>query len=402
MFINSFFSKDPLSFLNNHKNIKLHDSINDLDKTEWNSLIGNNNPFIEYEFFKALEVSKSVGKGTGWIPKYLCYYKDDKLVGAIPIYIKNNSYGEYIFDWSWASAYSQAGLKYYPKMTISVPFTPATGKRILINPEYNYLEIADDLVSTLIKLAQSLNVSSINWLFIEKEELEYLKSKGFMPRFTHQYHWKNKNYKTFDDFLEEFNSKKRNQLKRERRQANEGVKIEILEGDDIKQVHWDTMFELYLNTSDKKWGNPYLNKKFFDYVNQSFKDNAVMVLAKEGEEYIAGALNFKKGEHLYGRYWGAFKEHQCLHFEVCYYQSIDYAIKNNISLFEAGAQGEHKFYRGFLPEYTYSVHLILDERFTILIDDFLKREKKELDKVMQYYRDNSPFKSKVNQENVDL
>lgn len=393
MSISSFFSKDPLSFLTDHKNIRIIESISKINKNDWNLLIGNNNPFLEYEFIKALEVSKSVGKSSGWNPKYLTYYINDKLVGALPMYLKFNSYGEYIFDWSWASAYNQAGLKYYPKLTIAIPFTPATGKRILINPDYNYEEIAGELVESVKKIGKALNVSSIHWLFTEKEEHEYLASKGFLSRYTHQFHWKNNNYSTFEDFLQEFNSKKRNQLRRERKQANTGLQIEILEGEQIQPEHWDIMFDLYISTSDRKWGSPYLKKEFFEYIDLNFKDNAVMVMAKRNNEYIAGALNFRKGKNLYGRYWGCFEEHQCLHFEVCYYQSIDYCIKNKIDIFEAGAQGEHKLYRGFLPEYTYSSHLMLEPMFNELIADFLNREKKSLDELMNYYKDNSPFKN---------
>ncbi|MFN8578089.1 MAG: GNAT family N-acetyltransferase [Candidatus Sericytochromatia bacterium] len=392
MSLSSFFKKDPLSFLDNEKNIKLIESIKQVKKEDWNELIGRDNPFLEYEFFKALEVSKSIGENSGWLPKYLTYFEDNKLLGVIPMYLKFNSYGEYIFDWNWASAYNQAGLVYYPKLVIAIPFTPATTKKILIHPNYNFAEISDKLIDILKKIAKALNVSSIHWLFTTKDEFEYLYEKGFAKRYTHQFHWKNNSYNSFEDFLKEFNSKKRNQIRRERKQANSNLQIEILEGEDIKAEHWKVMYELYISTSDRKWGSPYLKKTFFEYIGQNFKEYPVMMIARDDKsEIIAAALNFRKNNHLYGRYWGCFKDYQCLHFELCYYQAIDYCIKNNIDLFEAGAQGEHKLARGFLPEYTYSNHLILDERFSFLIKDYLVKEKKQLDEIMKYYKDNAPF-----------
>lgn len=394
-FINSFFRENPLSFLSELNNIKLFHSISEIDKDNWNDLIGDNNPLIEYEFLKAMEVSKSIGKKSGWLPYYLTLFSGKKLIGAIPLYLKYNSYGEYIFDWSWASAYSQSGLNYYPKFVIAVPFTPASGKRILVHPEVSFEEVASSLVSVLMKMANTLNVSSIHWLFIQKAEMDFLEKKGFMTRYSYQFHWKNNNYKSFEDFLKEFNSKKRNQIKRERIQANTGIEIEILTGEQLKAVHWQAMYSFYINTSSRKWGHNYLNEEFFEYIASHLQEQAVMVLAKRGNKYIAGALNFKKGNHLYGRYWGCLEKHQCLHFEICYYQSIDYAIREGITLFEAGAQGEHKLGRGFLPSYTYSSHWIENKQFSEAIGDFLKREKFSLTNLMNTYQDESPFKNGV-------
>ncbi len=396
-FINSLFNKnqnnDDLLFLENFPKIKVHKTINEIDKESWNNLIGKNNPFIEYEFFKALEISNSIGEKSGWLCNYLALYEQKKLVGVIPLFTKYNSYGEYIFDWSWASAYSQNGLDYYPKFTVAVPFTPATGKRIFIHPDYDFKEIADQLVDCLFSFAKSINVSSIHWLFTEKEEMDYLITKGFMSRYTHQFHWKNYDYNSFDDFLAEFTSKKRNQIKRERKQAKEGITIEIVSGNDLKPLHWQAMYNLYISTTYKKWATDYLTKEFFEYIAKNFYENAVIVFAKKDNNYIAGALNFRKGDHLYGRYWGSLEEQQCLHFEICYYQSIEYAIKEKISLFEAGAQGEHKLQRGFLAEYTYSVHWFAEPQFSNAIQDYLRREKRSMDKMIQEYREDSPFKT---------
>jgi predicted N-acyltransferase len=416
-FLNSIFGNNPLAFLSELGNISLFHSITEIDKDSWNSLTGENNspkgapviidsgessgvnynnPFLEYEFLKGLEISKSIGKSSGWLPYYLAVFSSEKkLIGAIPLYLKYNSYGEFIFDWSWASAYNQSGLPYYPKLVIAIPFTPATGNRILIHPEANYIETATSLVNVVLQIAKALKVSSVHWLFTKKEEMELLVSNGFMPRYTYQFHWKNRDYKNFDDFLQEFNSKKRNQLKRERRQANEGIEIETLTGEQIQPIHWKTIYTLYVGITYKKWAHDYLTEDFFTYISQNFKENVVLVMAKKEGKYIAGALNFRKGEHLYGRYWGCLEEHQCLHFEVCYYQSIEYAIKEGIKLFEAGAQGEHKLSRGFLPEYTYSAHWIADTRFSQAIDDFLKREKNSMHDLMENYEQNSPFKKPV-------
>jgi predicted N-acyltransferase len=396
-FTASFFRDNQLAFLAEIKNIKLFQSISEIDKSSWNELIGNDNPFIEYEFLKALEVSKSIGKRSGWEPYYLTIYSQEpspKLIGAVTLYLKNNSYGEYIFDWSWASAYSQAGLHYYPKFTIAVPFTPATGKRILVHPDFSFEDTASQLINVIKRMATALNVSSIHWLFNQKEEAEFLETQGFMTRYTYQFHWKNNNYKTFEDFLGEFNSKKRNQIKRERRQANTGIEIEILSGEQLKPVHWKTMYYFYMDTSSRKWGQNYLNDDFFSYIAANFQEKAVMVLAKKDGKYIAGALNFRKGKHLYGRYWGCLEDQQCLHFEICYYQSIEYAIKEGITLFEAGAQGEHKIVRGFLPAYTYSSHWIANSQFSTAISDFLRREKFSVKNLIENQKEVSPFKDK--------
>jgi predicted N-acyltransferase len=389
---NSFFRENPLAFLSENTNIKLFHRISEIDKNSWNSLIGKNNPLLEYEFLKAMEVSNSIGTKSTWLPYYLALFDGKNLIGAIPLYLKYNSYGEYIFDWSWASAYSKSGLNYYPKFVIAVPYTPASGNRILVHPDSTLEEVGNTLIPVIKKMATALKVSSIHWLFILEEEMDLLRKHGFMARYTYQFHWRNNNYKTFDDFLGEFNSKKRNQIKRERKQANTGIEIEVLSGNQLKDVHWKAMYRFYMNTSSRKWGHAYLTEEFFAYIAANFPEQVVMVLAKRGDKYIAGALNFRKGEHLYGRYWGCLEEHQCLHFEICYYQSIDYAIREGITLFEAGAQGEHKIVRGFLPAYTYSAHWIENKQFSSAIDDFLKRERFSVTNLIENHSELSPFK----------
>lgn len=390
-FIN-FFAKNKKNIAKLPEGIKIVKSLNEIDKYSWNTLISHNNPFIEYDFLNNLELSKSLGNRSGWYPYYILYYEKEELLGAVFSYLKDNSYGEYIFDWSWASAYQKSGLNYYPKLVISVPFTPATGPRILVSKDSDYEKVSRNLIEAVNYLGQDLNVSSIHWLFVTKEENNLLEKYNFMKRHTFQFHWTNNNYKSFDDFLAEFNSKKRNQIKRERRQANENLKIELIEKQDLKKEHWEIMYELYLSTISRKWASDYLTKEFFKLLAKDFSNNAVMVLASRDGKYLAGALNFRKGENLYGRYWGAFEEFPALHFEACYYKAIEYCIENNIKLFEAGAQGEHKLQRGFLPSYTYSNHYIADQRFKYAIEDFLNREKLEIDKTMEYYMEMAPFK----------
>lgn len=372
-----------------NENIVVLRSIKNINKVTFQKIVEENNPFLDYDFLLGLEETNCIGTYSGWSPVYIFYIENQEILGFLPVYLKSHSYGEYIFDWAWADFYSRNGVNFYPKLVVGVPFTPATGKRILMK---NYDDnIFNSLIEALIMLGEQLQVSSINFLFLTEEEQNKLEKFGFMKRFTYQFHWKNNNYKNFDDFLAKFNSKKRNQLKRERKQANEGLEIEVLEGNLIKKEHLEIMFDLYTHTYSRKWGSPYLNLEFFYYLLDNLKENLLLVMVKKNNEYIAGTLNLKKGSHLYGRYWGAFEEQKCLHFEVCYYQAIEYCINNGFSLFEAGAQGDHKLARGFLPNYTYSSHYILDKSFKLAIEDFLIREKKSVDNTIKAYLEEAPF-----------
>lgn len=366
-------------------------SIKKINKKQWNDLIGKNNPFIHYEFLKALEVSKSIGLKTGWLPNYIVSFKNNKLVGAIPLYKKYNSLGEYIFDWQWVGLYEHVGLDYFPKFTIAIPFTPATGKRILIAEQENYNDVANALVSCLMKEAERQNIRSIHWLFVTKEECEWLTKKNFFPRYTYQFHWNNDNYRDFDHFLEKFKSKKRNQVKKERRIANE-IQIEVVTGKDLQIKHWQSMYLFYLSTIGKKWAHPYLTKDFFEYIAANFSKYVVMIFAKNKEKYIAGALNFCKEKNMYGRYWGCIEEHNNLHFEVCYYKSIEYCIENKIQLYEAGAQGYHKVHRGYLPKYTYSAHWIQQPELSKVIVEFVTEENARTHQEIKQIEKSSPFK----------
>lgn len=366
------------------------DSITLVSKSAWNALVPPNNPFTRYEFLHALEVSKSVGEKSGWIPHYIVAECGNALVGAIPLYLKFNSLGEYIFDWQWVGLYEQLNRNYFPKFVIAVPFTPATGKRILVHSDAAFDEVA--LVMLELLMREAKKVSSIHWLFITEEESRFLEEHNYIPRLTYQYHWHNDRYEDFAHFLKQLKAKKRNQIKRERRVANE-VDIEILRGKDLLPIHWDHMYIFYLSTIGKKWAYPYLTRKFFDELATNFSDHVVMIMAKKDNEYVAGALNFRAEEQMYGRYWGCTEKFYDLHFELCYYQAIEYCIDNNITLYEAGAQGQHKISRGFLPHYTHSAHWIKEPTLSQIIEAFVSEGNRYAQDDITELNQLSPFRN---------
>ncbi|BBM83596.1 GNAT family N-acetyltransferase [Candidatus Uabimicrobium amorphum] len=366
------------------------DSITLAQKNEWNALVEASNPFTRYEFLQALETSGSVGGKSGWIPHYIIAKRGSKLVGAIPLYLKFNSLGEYIFDWQWAGLYEQLNMNYFPKFVIAIPFTPATGKRILVHNDEPFEEIAQAMLDLLMREAKR-KASSIHWLFITAAESDFLEKHDYIPRLTYQYHWQNNHYESFSHFLQQLKAKKRNQIKRERRVANH-VEIEALSGKDLLPIHWDHMYIFYLSTIGKKWAYPYLTRAFFEDIATNFRDNVVLFMAKKEEEYVAGALNFRAGEHMYGRYWGCTEKFYDLHFELCYYQSIEYCINNNIRLYEAGAQGQHKIPRGFLPNYTHSAHWIKEPAFSQVIETIVSEGNRHAQDDIDELNQLSPFR----------
>ena len=355
---------------------RIIDSIKDTDKESYNSIQDNGHPFFDYEFLYCLEESGCIGKGTGWDPRYLLLYDKDKLVGSLSFFIKTDSYGEFIFDWEWARAYQQAGLDYYPKGVIGIPFTPTTGRRIIVHPEYEFKKCAQKLIDSALKLAIDLGLSSIHCLFVEEDEQRLFTESGFMERITHQYHWHNRDYTDFDSFLGDLKSSKRKQIKKERKAISEsGVEIEVLQGNEIKKEHIEAMWQFYFNTHTKKWGNAYLNYNFFDLIHDIFSDNIVMVMAKDNGGWLGGSFNFIKNSTLFGRYWGTITDISNLHFECCYYSLIDYSIRNGLNRFEAGAQGEHKFLRGFSAVPIFSSHIIFNQSASHSISHYLESEK---------------------------
>jgi len=369
------------------------ESIKDTDKESYNSIQDKGHPFFDYEFLYCLEESGCIGKGTGWDPRYILIYEKDKLIGSLSFFIKTDSYGEFIFDWEWARAYEQAGLDYYPKGVIGIPFTPTTGRRIIVHPDYDFNKCAIKLIEGALKLAQDLGLSSIHCLFVDEDEQKLFTECGFMERITHQYHWHNRDYTDFDSFLADLKSSKRKQIKKERKSIYESdIEIEILRGNEINKEHIASMWQFYFDTHSRKWGNAYLNYNFFDLIHDTFSDKIVMVMAKEKDNWLGGSFNFIKDSTLFGRYWGTNCEVDNLHFECCYYSLIDYSISNSLKRFEAGAQGEHKFLRGFSAVPIYSSHIIFNESASHTIGHYLENEKIYMLEIIDSYNKKSPLK----------
>jgi predicted N-acyltransferase len=316
------------------------------------------NPFISHAFLSALEASGSATARTGWQPQHLVAEDEDgRIAGVVPCYLKSHSRGEYVFDAGWAEAYERAGGEYYPKLQVSVPFTPATGRRLLVAPGEDADKIRQGLAAGLIELAKLREASSVHVTFAPKDEWDLLGTHGFLQRNDQQFHWENGNYATFEDFLGNLASRKRKAIKRERAGALEtGIEVEWLTGSAITEAAWDAFFAFYMETGSRKWGRPYLTRKFYALIGETMADKVLLVMAKRAGKYIAGAINFIGGDTLFGRHWGAIEHHPFLHFELCYYQAIDFAIQNKLARVEAGAQGEHKLARGYMPVTTYSAH----------------------------------------------
>ncbi len=339
------------------------------------------NPFVSYDFLMALEASGSVGARTGWSSAHVLVENPaGDLVAAAPCYIKSHSQGEYVFDHSWADAYERAGGRYYPKLQVSVPFTPATGRRMLISPRVQASQAREMLIGGLRALRRQVNASSIHCTFMTTAEWEALGAADFLQRTDQQFHWINEEYAEFDDFLAALASRKRKVVKRERRDAlANGITIDCLRGSDIREEHWDAFYQFYMDTGSRKWGRPYLTRAFFSQIGARMADKTLLVMAKRAGRYVAGAINFIGANALYGRNWGCIEEHPFLHFEVCYYQAIDYAIHHGLSRVEAGAQGEHKLARGYRPVITRSAHDIADPGLRRAVADFLRRERHHVD-----------------------
>ncbi len=377
--------------------LKVVSSIHQVDAAAWNlcadAACPTHNPFVTHGFLSALEDSGSVCAETGWAPQHLVLEDQERMVGAAPIYLKNHSYGEYIFDWGWAQAYERAGGRYYPKLQCAVPFTPATGPRLLVAETTSQREeLQRALAAGIIQLARELKVSSAHVTFATEAEHTLMSEEGLMPRLSEQFHWKNEGYTTFDDFLAALSSRKRKTIRREREIANQRVQISILTGNDIQERHWDAFFRFYMNTSDRKWGQAYLNRKFFSLLGERLKESVVLVMGEENGALVCGALNLRGGDTLFGRNWGTVVDYPMLHFEVCYYRAIEFAIAHKLAWVEAGAQGEHKIQRGYLPRSTYSNHWIAERGFRNAVADFLERERAAVSQQMAELTEMGPFK----------
>ena len=335
------------------------------------------NPFLSYDFLSALEASKSVGGHSGWrVQHLLVKAADGTLVAAAPCYLKSHSRGEYVFDYGWAEAYAHAGGSYYPKLQVAVPFTPAAGRRLLVRPGAQADAVRGVLVNGLVELCRIDGASGVHLTFVTEPEYRFLGERGFLQRMDQQFHWENLGYASFDDFLGALAARKRKTIRRERHEAlTNDITVHWLTGSDLTEDVWDNFFAFYMETGSRKWGRPYLTRPFFSLVGETMRDRILLVMAKRSGRWIAGAINFIGSHTLFGRHWGAIEHHPFLHFELCYYQAIDYAIAHKLRRVEAGAQGEHKIARGYMPATTYSAHFIADPALRRAIADYLARER---------------------------
>lgn len=349
-------------------------------------------PFTTHRFLLALEDSGSVGAGTGWQPQYLTAYAQGQLIAVAPMYLKSHSQGEYIFDHNWAHAYERSGGRYYPKLQVAVPHTPATGRRLLVRPGFEEAGSAA-LIQGAVQLADNNNLSSLHLTFCTEDEAQRGEAMGLMRRKTQQFHWNNDEYADFDGFLASLNSRKRKNIRKERARAQDfGGVIHTFTGDALLPEHWDAFWRFYQDTGARKWGTPYLARRFFDIAQETLRDDMALVLAERDGRWVAGALNFIGAEALYGRYWGCTEHHPCLHFELCYYRAIDIAITEGLARVEAGAQGEHKLARGYLPRPTWSLHWVNDPGFADAIGTYLKAERDAVDEEINVLTEYGPFR----------
>jgi len=362
------------------------------------------NPFISHDFLLCLEQSDSVGGRTGWQPHHLIAETEDgTLLGAAPCYLKNHSRGEYVFDHGWADAYERAGGRYYPKLQVAVPFTPVTGPRLLARPGVEAEAVRGALADGLAEITRRSRLSSAHVSFLTEAEWRLLGGKGFLQRTDQQFHWDNPGYATFDDFLDALASRKRKAIRRERREAvAAGIEIRRLTGSDLTEEVWDAFFAFYMETGSRKWGRPYLTRTFFSLIGERMADRILLVMARRAGRWIAGAINFIGADTLYGRNWGAIEHHPFLHFEVCYYQAIEHAIVHRLARVEAGAQGEHKLARGYLPRTTYSAHYIADPGLRRAIADYLKRERAYVEAAGEALAAAAPFRKDLIREDEEM
>ena len=368
---------------------QIAESVSALDAGQWDALNCAANPFVGHAFLAALEESGSVGTGTGWSPAPIVIRDaDGQLAGALPAYLKSHSQGEYVFDHAWADAYERAGGRYYPKLQIAAPFSPVPGPRLLARD--------DETALKLLRAAESVvlqnGLSSAHATFVDTAQLDLFRKAGWLIRSGTQFHWSNDGYASFDDFLATLASRKRRAIRKERAGAQSAVDIEILRGDQIRPEHWDAFWIFYQDNGARKWGRPYLTRAFFDLIAESMRDSIVLFLAHRAGRPVAGALNLLGPDCLYGRYWGCTEDIPFLHFELCYYQAIDFAIAHGLARVEAGAQGEHKLARGYLPVTTWSAHFIADPGFRSAVDDFLIRERRAVEREQEFLGELGPFK----------
>lgn len=377
-----------------HITVRVADRIADIPADAWDACAGVEDPFLSHAFLSALEDAGCVSAETGWMPHHLAVEgPDGAIVGVAPLYVKGHSQGEYVFDWGWADAYERAGGRYYPKLQCAVPFTPVPGRRLLARPGGAARQAQDALAAAMVELVQRHRLSSVHVTFAEESQVRALEDRGWLVRRGMQYHWHNVGYGSFDDFLGTLMSRKRKMIVRERRQVAEvGIRTPILCGADIRPQNWDDFHRFYVDTYDRKWGYPYLNRDFFELLTERLGDRVVLVMAEHDGRPIAGALNLRGSDALYGRNWGATGHYRFLHFEACYYRAIDFAIENRLNRVEAGTQGPHKVQRGYLPVDTFSAHWIADPGLRDPVRDFVRREARQILREKEAMRDASPYR----------
>jgi|TARA_B100000767_G_C19777309_1_gene543425 hypothetical protein len=383
--------------------VEFLDSIEQISKEDWDGNLNNKYPFLKYEFLKCLETTNCVSSDQGWQPLHAVVTEEDRIIAVMPLYIKTDSQGEFIFDWSWADAFYRNGLEYYPKLVCSIPFTPASGPRILISDQTKEDEVIKIISKALQDLAEDQNFSSVHILLAEKDEITKFSQEDFSLRTSYSFHWFNKEYEDFDSFLQDMTSRQRKNIRKERDKiSKQGVTLTRIKGEDITIQMIETFYQFYQVTYLKRGMRGYLNFEFFKAIVECVPESIMLVLAKNIDgDFVAGALNFYDDKKLYGRYWGCLEEYDSLHFETCYYQGIEFCLEKGLHSFDPGVQGEHKIKRGFCPIETYSAHWIKDIRFKEAIDDFLERERAHILEYNQDRKSMLPFKEEVTTEIYD-
>jgi len=372
--------------------IEVLSTLGGIDPSAWNALVGADDPFLEHEFLSALEASRVIGRDTAWEMRFVTALDGATPVAALPFFLKWDSYGEFVFDWAWAEAYQRAGMGYYPKLVAAAPLTPVAGRRLLGAADMD--TTLDELLAHADRLALREGASGLHVLFAEPGEVERLAVRGYLARVGYQFHWLNRGYTSFADFLADLRASKRKQIAKERRAIEaQGLRIETLAGDDVRAEHMDALWRFYADTNARKWSQPYLDRQSFRELGERSRHRLVLVLARRDGDVVAGTLNAEKGKAVYGRYWGASGDYPCLHFECCYYRLIDYAIEKRLERVEAGAQGEHKFLRGYVTRPTMSAHRLLAAGAHSAIGDWLATERRQILATIDAYNRQSPLKA---------
>ncbi len=381
--------------MQDNPHFKIVDSVSDLAPTQWDELVPNDYPFLKHAFLSALENCGCLGERTGWFPRHMTAVDPrGRLLGAVPCYLKTNSYGEYVFDWSWAGAFERHGIAYYPKFVCAIPFTPATGPRVLVAGKGDDGEFSAALVDAVVAEAVRLRVSGVHWLFVDKDQAERMRGQAHLIRLGCQFHWSNSGYQSFDDYLGCLSAKKRKNIRHERRRvAQSGLKIDTFPGTELTEADWSGVHSLYAGNANRRGGYPYFTEEFFQTIGQTMPNQTLVTIARDGKRRVGAAICLRSMTDLFGRHWGAADRYDSLHFEVCYYRGIEYCIQHGLTRFDPGAQGEHKLSRGFLPTLTYSAHWLAHAGFRGAVADFLERESPAVESYARELAEHSPYRS---------